>query len=55
MSPHIKHIGKRSWWDGTFRSLCGLVVPGCDTQPAGWFDRLCPGCKAVRDLARGTK
>ncbi|WP_199543432.1 hypothetical protein [Prauserella sp. PE36] len=44
----VVHIGRRSWWSGKVRTLCGLVYLPGNEQEQGWFTRItCPACKAA--------
>ncbi|WP_309110282.1 hypothetical protein [Saccharothrix sp.] len=51
MSKQIMHLGNRSWWDGTLKTLCGLTIPDGGAEKV-WFPSLsrhtpCPTCEAV--------
>lgn len=47
----ILHDGRRSWWDGTFHSACGLVFPQGASRVI--FARTnCPGCLAARKAGK---
>jgi hypothetical protein len=44
------HIGKRSWWDGTVTTLCGIQWSREEaSRDHRWFPSpVCPTCKANR-------
>jgi hypothetical protein len=43
------HHGKTSFWSGTFRTLCGQVMPTKETRSASsWFVSVCPTCKRLK-------
>lgn len=51
MTREVRHTGTRSWWNGTWTSLCGLKFRGSDAERL-WFPSLsgiprCPVCKAI--------
>ncbi|MCT2587778.1 hypothetical protein [Actinophytocola gossypii] len=51
MAKEYVHEGTRSWWDGTVRTLCGLVL----TDPQRrWFasSASCPACQAARKAGK---
>jgi hypothetical protein len=53
MARQIMHRGKRSWWNGNVKTLCGLTLPG-DTADSVWFPSLsghkrCPACETVHN------
>jgi hypothetical protein len=41
------HEGKQSWWDGTWKTLCGLKFEKARTY---WFvsEPTCTGCLAAK-------
>jgi hypothetical protein len=50
MATQYAHIGKKSWWSGDVKTLCGLTIPA-DNATAPWFPifiKTCPGCAAVQ-------
>lgn len=48
MTKDVVHTGSRSWWDGTYRALCGLVVESKNGESV-WFRKVtCPGCLAAK-------
>ncbi|WP_156077095.1 hypothetical protein [Saccharothrix sp. NRRL B-16314] len=56
MARQIMHRGKRSWWNGTVTTLCGLTLPGNTTEGV-WFPALsghkpCPACETVHNRQR---
>jgi hypothetical protein len=53
-SSRLVHRGKKSWWSGSVKTLCGLTLPA-GTAKAPWFPiflKACPGCEAVHQLTR---
>ncbi len=42
------HIGKRSWWNGSVRTLCGLVIPASRSDQCVFVRVTCPACKAAK-------
>ena len=46
MSRMATHYGKRSWWDGTVRTLCGQRLPAESRYKGG--KATCPTCQALR-------
>jgi len=48
------HIGERSWWDGSVRTLCGLRLPRADRIVLAWLSSIptCPVCRA-REKSQG--
>lgn len=51
MSQQIMHLGKRSWWDGKVKTLCGLTIEDGGAEKV-WFPSLsrhktCPSCDTV--------
>ncbi|SES20710.1 hypothetical protein [Actinokineospora terrae] len=49
----VVHIGKRSWWDSTVTTLCGLKFAK-DNNTRQMFARgnLCPACEAAKKGGR---
>lgn len=49
MARDVVHEGKRSWWDGTVRTACGLKF-GKSSKSDNWLTTSvsCPACKAAR-------
>ena len=47
MARQLVHEGTKSWWSGTVRTLCGLVL---EQPQKKWFATAatCPACKAKR-------
>jgi hypothetical protein len=44
----LVHEGKRSWWDGSVTSLCGLRFEASSKPEFLWFTSVtCPACKAA--------
>jgi hypothetical protein len=49
MARNVVHEGKRSWWDGTVTTLCGLKFGKSSKPETVWFTSVsCPACKAAR-------
>ncbi|QWF86073.1 hypothetical protein HUW46_09554 (plasmid) [Amycolatopsis sp. CA-230715] len=44
MARQWSHEGKVSFWDGRFRTYCGMTVPVKETTKLGWFFRRKPSC-----------
>lgn len=52
MGKHYTHDGKRSWWDGSVATLCGLRLES-GTFRETWFNgATCPACRAVKKQRR---
>ncbi|WP_191984139.1 hypothetical protein [Amycolatopsis eburnea] len=50
MATQYAHIGKKSWWSGDVKTLCGLILPS-DNAKSLWFPvfvKTCPDCLAVQ-------
>ncbi|SEF30153.1 hypothetical protein SAMN05421837_10532 [Amycolatopsis pretoriensis] len=50
MTTQYAHIGKKSWWSGNVKTLCGLILPPGNAKSV-WFPafvQTCPGCLAVQ-------
>ncbi|MGV9362296.1 hypothetical protein [Amycolatopsis sp. NPDC003731] len=50
MATQYAHIGKKSWWSGNVKTLCGLTIPPGEAKTL-WFPmfvKTCPGCAAVQ-------
>ena len=54
MAKQIQHIGKRSWWDGSAKTLCGLKIlkPDMVWFPSLSSSRTCPACLAAEAAGR---
>ncbi|GLZ36338.1 hypothetical protein Lesp02_85250 [Lentzea sp. NBRC 105346] len=54
MATQIMHIGTRSWWNGSVKTLCGLKIrePGRVWFPSLSGNRVCPACKAIQQGGR---
>lgn len=48
-NDEIVHRGKRSWWDGSGKTLCGLRIENADrvVLPRVFGRTLCPACEAA--------
>jgi hypothetical protein len=48
MAKHVIHIEKkRSWWDGSSTTLCGLTIT--KVEVSGWFLTVtCDACKRLK-------
>ncbi|WP_197043296.1 hypothetical protein [Saccharothrix sp. NRRL B-16314] len=46
----LVHIGKRSWWDGTAKTLCGERWSAADRVvfPRVFGRKVCPACEAAQ-------
>jgi hypothetical protein len=45
----VVHQGRRSWWDSSVKTLCGLKFQPGNEKEEGFFTRVtCPACLAVR-------
>lgn len=42
------HDGKKSWWDGSYRSLCGMTLPAQQVEVPFFVSVTCPTCKAIK-------
>jgi hypothetical protein len=50
MGPEVIHTGRRSWWDGSVTTLCGLKFNKDAAKEAGWLaSPTCPTCKALKN------
>lgn len=47
MAEELIHEGNKSWWDGTWKTLCGLRFKKATTY---WFrsQPTCPACIAAK-------
>jgi hypothetical protein len=54
-TARLLHRGKRSWWNGTVTSLCGLTVAARDVEAPlfTFLIKRCPTCEAIHQLAKG--
>lgn len=45
----VAHTGKKSWWDGSYKSDCGTKWENGNHRPVGWLESYteCPGCKTA--------
>ena len=45
----VVHMAKRSWWDGSAKTLCGLQFekPNRIVFPRLFGRKVCPACEAV--------
>lgn len=44
---NVVHYGKRSWWDGSVTTECGLKFKSNNQKQEGWLTSVtCPGCKS---------
>ena len=51
----VLHIGKRSFWSGRVRTLCGLTFePGNNKEEPFWLPQgpKCPACKQAKKEGR---
>lgn len=46
MGKQVIHEGRKSWWNGTVRTLCGLVLE--HPQKLWFISPNCPTCKRLR-------
>ncbi len=42
------HYGKKSWWDGTVTTLCGLKFSSKDSEYTFMGSVTCPACKQAK-------
>jgi len=55
MSKRVIHTGRKSWWNGTLRTDCGLIMPAGTFEREGFLDRLFSSgteCRACREARR---
>ncbi|WP_460404956.1 hypothetical protein [Actinophytocola sediminis] len=49
-TKELGHLGTRSWWDGTFRTLCGQTFR--TSRSATWKTEKCAACTAAKKAGR---
>lgn len=49
MAKDYVHEGRKSWWSGNVKTVCGLTFPPSQEKQQGWFTSVsCPACKAAK-------
>ncbi len=48
MADTYTHEGKKSWWDGSYTSLCGQRWPAGTAEVPFFATTTCPACKKAK-------